>query len=715
MALLLVTLMSNFISASVFTVVQPNPAAARRVRMCLGQPPSNSGDPQERYGGGSDGEGDWRSFRARLVLQEDVTKDSARVTAGEILGQDGAAQGEEELWWAHRISTAEPGCLLLANPAKFIGTQSYFARAVILLVEHDNDVGSIGFMLNRFTPYTVGDVVPSLAIFASSPLHMGGPVGDGLQFIHGLSDVHGSREIASGVFYGGDLLHAAYLIRRRCAAGEDIARIVERFVFFYRYTSWAPGQLARELANTTTGALLDPPSPVWYTAASSPSMLLQGLPWAREQSCRAQVRTSNVLWQMVLRGMGEVFSERIPMQERGTSSERELERIEREKLGGDYWSWVKILDRSSSSEVTSSMMERALLYVAEIEENLMQEDGEEVVMRLGGGKGGERAAPPASESSSLETEVESSSLTMPHHPFGTTDARGGERGRPNAASFIEQQLGSIAEEAHRLWSSRVHTSSGHLAGSDSRQLESAVETLGALQAINTVLFESRGFALAPNAAEGLPSHHSLLRLFVDRSGGHGPLAAVYGAVAYRMGLQTSHVAAGGQYLLRPAPDEERGERSVSGRRCPSRNVWPLKRVDNCGNGGRMLLRVTQSTASVKGSRHRAGDRCLEKEEEEEEEGVKFPGRGAGDSGGCFYVDAGQGGRILSDKEAMEWRLALAGEGTPIALHEGDGAASEWSGASRDISALLATTGEVSVVARLLDDLVIAILHKKQTA
>jgi len=37
---------------------------------------------------------------------------------------------------------------------------------VALLVEHDDMVGSVALLLNRRTPFTVGDVAPSLAMFS---------------------------------------------------------------------------------------------------------------------------------------------------------------------------------------------------------------------------------------------------------------------------------------------------------------------------------------------------------------------------------------------------------------------------------------------------------------------------------------------------------------------------------------------------------------------
>jgi putative transcriptional regulator len=195
-----------------------------------------------RCSGDTRSEGDWREFRARLVKG----------------GQDEAQR------WSHELMRVEPGALLLANPGKFRGVQTYFSRAVVLVLEHEDSLGTVGFMLNRKTPWTVGDVAPSLGIFAECPLYMGGPVGDGLQFVHRLPDVHGAKEIMQGVFYGGDLAHAAYLLEEQRRRGG--ANLAPTFLFFFKYCSWGPNQLAQELLNTTIGAPLDPPSPVWHVA-----------------------------------------------------------------------------------------------------------------------------------------------------------------------------------------------------------------------------------------------------------------------------------------------------------------------------------------------------------------------------------------------------------------------------------------------------------------
>ena len=166
--------------------------------------------------GGADA--DWRTFRAHLVSQEEAgaaggggsQEEAATPAAGDAGG------------WAHEIWAPEAGCLLIANPVKFRGSQSYFARAVVLLLEHDEHAGSIGILLNRPTPHTVGDVAPSLRLFAGCPLFSGGPVGDGLQFIHSLPDVHGSKEIMRGVLYGGSCAHAHV---RACGVRHTSARV----------------------------------------------------------------------------------------------------------------------------------------------------------------------------------------------------------------------------------------------------------------------------------------------------------------------------------------------------------------------------------------------------------------------------------------------------------------------------------------------------------
>lgn len=112
---------------------------------------------------------DWREFRARLVQQE--LRSSTEKPENE---------SDDDESWVHKLPRLESGCLLLSNPAKELSRQNYFKSSVLVLIEH-GEAGSVGFINNRPTPYTVGEVAPSLEMFSNCPLFFGGPVGDGIQ------------------------------------------------------------------------------------------------------------------------------------------------------------------------------------------------------------------------------------------------------------------------------------------------------------------------------------------------------------------------------------------------------------------------------------------------------------------------------------------------------------------------------------------------------
>ena len=85
-----------------------------------------------------------------------------------------------------------------------------------------------------------------------------------------LPSCHNSRTVGETP---GDLHHAAYLIRQKGKTLEGMAALASTFRFFFKYCSWGPHQLKKELSNTTVGAILEPPSPVWWTCATSSDWL----------------------------------------------------------------------------------------------------------------------------------------------------------------------------------------------------------------------------------------------------------------------------------------------------------------------------------------------------------------------------------------------------------------------------------------------------------
>jgi putative AlgH/UPF0301 family transcriptional regulator len=53
----------------------------------------------------------------------------------------------------------------------------------------------VGLITNRLTPYTIGDVLPSLTAFKDCPLFYGGPVGTGVQVLHRVAGLKDAREV----------------------------------------------------------------------------------------------------------------------------------------------------------------------------------------------------------------------------------------------------------------------------------------------------------------------------------------------------------------------------------------------------------------------------------------------------------------------------------------------------------------------------------------
>lgn len=133
------------------------------------------------------------------------------------------------------------GTLLVANPHL---DDPNFLRTVIFLCEHNNE-GSFGFVLNRKSEYSIGDLVPELADFMV-PVYEGGPVElNTLHFLHRYPEIiPGGQEITSGLYWGGDFEKLIAFINSRDA---DLNKIR----FFLGYSGWGSGQLASEMEEKT--------------------------------------------------------------------------------------------------------------------------------------------------------------------------------------------------------------------------------------------------------------------------------------------------------------------------------------------------------------------------------------------------------------------------------------------------------------------------------
>jgi putative transcriptional regulator len=134
-----------------------------------------------------------------------------------------------------------PGTLLVAEP--FLKDPN-FLRSVVLLCEHSEE-GSVGFVLNRPCKQQLSELVPELQA-KRWPLFYGGPVQtDSLHFIHQYPRlIPGSREIANGIWWGGDFSTVIRLL-------QEEALQPARLRFFLGYSGWEPGQLNEELEQNT--------------------------------------------------------------------------------------------------------------------------------------------------------------------------------------------------------------------------------------------------------------------------------------------------------------------------------------------------------------------------------------------------------------------------------------------------------------------------------
>jgi putative transcriptional regulator len=145
------------------------------------------------------------------------------------------------------------GKLLIAEP---LLSDTNFARSVILLCEHSEE-GSVGFVLNKSTELTLGDLLPDLY----TPLlqiYQGGPVQlDTLHMVHRTPDAFGGNEIFPGVYWGGSYDALQEVIMNNNYQPMDLR-------LFVGYAGWSPGQLEKEMKE---GA--------WLVTDLSPDLLFE--------------------------------------------------------------------------------------------------------------------------------------------------------------------------------------------------------------------------------------------------------------------------------------------------------------------------------------------------------------------------------------------------------------------------------------------------------
>lgn len=146
--------------------------------------------------------------------------------------------------------TPSRGSLLVAKPTV---EDFCFKRSVTIIVDNDNEEGTMGLIVNRPTLITLENVMPEVEGADRVPLYLGGPVGTNqLFFIHTLGPeiIPQSEKVVPGVYLGGDF----DAIKMYLASNETVEG---KMKFMIGYSGWSAGQLDNELKRHDWAVLKD--------------------------------------------------------------------------------------------------------------------------------------------------------------------------------------------------------------------------------------------------------------------------------------------------------------------------------------------------------------------------------------------------------------------------------------------------------------------------
>ena len=136
--------------------------------------------------------------------------------------------------------TPSRGSVIVAKPTL---ADPHFKRSVVVLIDHDNEKGSMGLIVNKYTGFSLHDVLPSVDNASNVPLYLGGPVKpDMLFFLHCLTPdvIPGSLQLSKGLYLGGDY----DAIKRYVGSGQPVDGLLKCIL---GDAGWDQGQLGGEI------------------------------------------------------------------------------------------------------------------------------------------------------------------------------------------------------------------------------------------------------------------------------------------------------------------------------------------------------------------------------------------------------------------------------------------------------------------------------------
>jgi putative transcriptional regulator len=132
------------------------------------------------------------------------------------------------------------GKLLIAQPLLH---DPNFTRSVVLLCEH-NEEGTLGFVINHATSFTLEDILPELNA-SRFKVYSGGPVEENtLHMVHRIPAILGGIKVTEEIYWGGSY----EILKTLIAEGECDAADVRLFL---GYSGWGVGQLQQEMEEKT--------------------------------------------------------------------------------------------------------------------------------------------------------------------------------------------------------------------------------------------------------------------------------------------------------------------------------------------------------------------------------------------------------------------------------------------------------------------------------
>ncbi|MFN8280663.1 MAG: YqgE/AlgH family protein [Saprospiraceae bacterium] len=168
----------------------------------------------------------------------------------------------------------DKGDMLIAEPFML---DPNFKRAAVLIVDHEDDLGTVGFVLNKKSPYKIEELLDDIGDFEGD-VYYGGPVANNiLHFLHNVGDmVEDSLGICRGVYWGGDFTAFKFLMAQGLIKPENVR-------FFLGYSGWSPHQLSEEIKEGS-----------WIIEEMDSNYLFKTDP--------------DNLWKVILQSKGEVYS-----------------------------------------------------------------------------------------------------------------------------------------------------------------------------------------------------------------------------------------------------------------------------------------------------------------------------------------------------------------------------------------------------------------------